>query len=83
MSRVFLFVLDSVGIGGAPDAADYGDDGANTVGHIAEACARGAADEGRLGPLAVPNLNALGLGAALGYSSGSAALGDHGGAWAV
>lgn len=32
--RTLLIVLDSVGIGGAPDAADYGDKGADTLGHI-------------------------------------------------
>ncbi len=58
-SRAFLLVMDSVGIGGAPDAAQYfngdvPDTGANTLGHIAEACARGAADEGRSGPLHLP-----------------------------
>ncbi|MEL7300439.1 MAG: phosphopentomutase [Pseudomonadota bacterium] len=63
MSRAFLVVLDSVGIGGAPDAADFGDEGANTVGHIAET------------GLDVPHLSALGLGAALGAASGVAALG--------
>lgn len=83
MSRVFIFVMDSVGIGGAPDAADYGDAGANTAGHIAEACAAGLADVGRSGPLRTPVLNALGLGAALAHSSGVTALGDAGGAWAV
>ena len=36
MSRVFLFILDCVGIGGAPDAAKFGDEGANTLGHIAD-----------------------------------------------
>ncbi|RMH46812.1 MAG: phosphopentomutase, partial [Alphaproteobacteria bacterium] len=41
--RAFLIVLDSVGCGGAPDAADFGDEGANTLGHIAEACAAGRA----------------------------------------
>lgn len=35
--RAFLVVLDSVGIGAAPDAAAYGDTGANTLGHIGEA----------------------------------------------
>ena len=34
--RALLLVLDSVGIGGAPDAAAYGDEGANTLGHIFE-----------------------------------------------
>ncbi len=35
MPRAILLVLDSVGIGGAPDAAAFGDAGANTLGHIA------------------------------------------------
>lgn len=65
MSRGFLIVLDSLGIGGAPDAAAFGDAGADTLGHIAEACAAGRGDgHGRSGPLAIPNLLALGLGAA-------------------
>ena len=34
MSRIFLTVLDAVGAGEAPDAADYGDTGANTLGHV-------------------------------------------------
>lgn len=34
LKRVFLVVLDSVGVGALPDAAAYGDDGANTLGHI-------------------------------------------------
>ena len=54
--------MDSVGIGGAPDAADFGDTGSDTFGHIAAACARGEADgAGRSGPLRIPNLNRLGL----------------------
>ena len=55
-------VLDSVGIGGAPDAADFGDEGADTLGHIAAACASGRADrEGlRGGPLHLPHLTRLG-----------------------
>ena len=65
MARAFLIVLDSVGCGGAPDAAAFGDEGANTLGHIAAACAAGEADEGRCGPLALPNLAQLGLGAAM------------------
>ncbi|WP_099826835.1 phosphopentomutase [Oceaniglobus indicus] len=70
MSRAILIVLDSVGCGGAPDAADFGDAGANTLGHIVAACAAGDADEGRQGPLHVPNLDALGLGAAIRLASG-------------
>jgi phosphopentomutase len=68
--RAFLFVLDSVGIGGAPDAAAYGDAGADTLGHIAETCAAGRADVGRRGPLSLPTLDRLGLGAAAALASG-------------
>jgi phosphopentomutase len=50
--RSFLIVLDSVGIGEAPDAAQYGDTGANTLAHLA------AAVEG----LRVPTLAGMGLG---------------------
>lgn len=70
MGRAFLFILDSVGIGGAPDAAAYGDEGADTVGHIASACAAGKADNGRRGPLSIPNLEKLGLGLACQAATG-------------
>ena len=75
MTRAFLVVIDSVGIGGAPDAAtffngDLPDTGANTLGHIAQACAAGQAEDGRSGPLKIPHLNALGMGAALKLASG-------------
>ncbi|MBD3677288.1 MAG: phosphopentomutase [Rhodobacteraceae bacterium] len=70
MSRAFLVVLDSVGCGGAPDAAEFGDAGANTLGHIAQACAEGRAEEGRSGPLHLPNLDRLGLGRAIALASG-------------
>ncbi len=72
MPRAILCILDSVGIGGAPDAADYGDVGANTVGHIAEYAALGRADRAglRQGPLKLPNMDALGLGAAIALSTG-------------
>ena len=60
--RALILVLDSVGIGFAPDAERYGDAGADTVGHIATACARGEADtDDRAGPLRLPNLARLGL----------------------
>ncbi len=49
-SRVIWIVLDSVGIGELPDAADYGDVGRTTLGHIAESR-----------PLLLPNLVRLGL----------------------
>lgn len=63
MARAFLFVLDSFGIGGAPDAARFGDQGADTYGHIAAACRNGRADRAglRTGPLNVPNMERLGL----------------------
>ena len=61
MSRAFLIVLDSFGIGGAPDAAKFGDEGSNTALHIAQRCADGAADVTREGPLNVPFLDGLGL----------------------
>ncbi|MEY2577488.1 MAG: phosphopentomutase, partial [Verrucomicrobiota bacterium] len=48
--RALLVVLDSVGLGGAPDAALYGDEGANTLGHILE----------QLPELRLPNLDSLG-----------------------
>ena len=48
--RIFWIVLDSVGIGELPDAADYGDVGRNTLGHIAESR-----------PLEIPNLVRLGV----------------------
>ena len=69
-TRAFLIVMDSVGCGGAPDAAAFGDEGANTLGHIAQACAAGRAEEGRSGPLKMPVLDGLGFGAAIGLASG-------------
>ncbi len=71
--RAFLVVMDSVGCGGAPDAADFGDAGADTLGHIAAECAAGRADVGRSGPLRMPNLEALGLGAAMRLATGAPA----------
>ena len=75
MSRAFLIIMDSVGCGGAPDAAAFGDAGSNTLGHIVNECASGRAEIGRSGPLALPNLDALGLGAAIRLASGSATPG--------
>src|SRR2546423_701333 len=54
--RALLLVLDSVGIGNAPDAEKYGDEGADTLGHILE----------RFRELPLPNLYSLGLGELLG-----------------
>lgn len=80
MTRAFLVVMDSVGIGGAPDAGEFfngriPDTGANTVAHIARTCADGRAEQGRSGPLHLPNLDALGLGAAVRLASGDEAPG--------
>ncbi len=89
--RVFLIVMDSVGIGGAPDADQYFNDGvpdtgANTLLHIAEACAIGQADIHREGPLNLPHLTALGLGNAIELACGQRAPGIEpviGGTWGV
>src|SRR3712207_5197576 len=72
MPRALLIVLDSVGIGGAEDADAYGDAGADTVGHIAEACAEGRGDQAglRQGPLHLPHMASLGLGLACEASTG-------------
>lgn len=72
MARALLIVLDSVGIGGAEDANAYGDVDADTVGHIAEACAEGRGDRAglRQGPLRLPHMAALGLGLACEASTG-------------
>jgi phosphopentomutase len=50
--RAFLIVLDSVGIGAAPDAPAYGDEGSSTLAHLAE----------KAGGLRVPCMQSLGLG---------------------
>ena len=81
MKRAFLLVMDSVGIGGAEDADAFGDAGADTLGHIADACAGGTRRPRRpaLGPLKLPNLTRLGLGAAAKASTGTPAAGARGG----
>ncbi|EAR09612.1 phosphopentomutase [Reinekea blandensis] len=61
MKRVHIMVLDSFGIGATRDADKFGDVGANTLGHIAQQCARGQADTDREGPLKLPNFTRLGL----------------------
>ncbi len=72
MKRAIVIVLDSFGIGASADAAAFGDEGADTLRHIAEACARGEADSPlRAGALALPHLERLGLGLAAAGSGGS------------
>lgn len=76
MPRAILCILDSFGIGGAPDAADYGDVGSNTLGHIAANY-----------QISLPNMDALGLGAAARLSTGEIPRGltaePRGGRWGV
>jgi phosphopentomutase len=79
MKRTIILLLDSFGVGGAADAdqftgtladgTQFNDMGSNTLGHIAEQCAKGLADVGRSGPLHIPNLNKLGFGRACAESS--------------
>jgi phosphopentomutase len=64
MSRAFILLLDSFGLGALPDADKYGDTGANTLGHIA----KWAADAGK--PMSLPTLESIGLGAAAHKASG-------------
>ena len=52
IQRVIWIVLDSVGMGALPDASDFDDVGANTIGHTVAAC----------GGLQLPNLQKLGYG---------------------
>jgi phosphopentomutase len=52
MPRACVIVLDAVGAGELPDAAEFGDEGSNTLGNVARA----------VGGLDLPNLEALGLG---------------------
>ncbi len=77
MPRAILCVLDSFGVGGAADADAFGDAGSDTLGHIAASCARGDGDRDglRKGPLSVPNMDRLGLGAAGRLSTGKAVPG--------
>ncbi|MBX9759224.1 MAG: phosphopentomutase [Beijerinckiaceae bacterium] len=79
MARAFIIVIDSLGCGGAPDAADFGDEGADTLGHVAAACAAGLADaRGRKGPLHAPVLDSLGLARAARISTGESLPGLNG-----
>ena len=55
MNRAFVVVLDACGVGALPDAADYGDQGTNTLAHVASAA----------GGLRLPTLERLGLGSIL------------------
>lgn len=77
MPRAALLVFDSLGLGGAADAEAFGDAGADTLGHLAQACALGRGNRAglRAGPLRIPHLEALGLGLASEASTGRLAPG--------
>lgn len=83
MARAIVIVMDSFGIGSAPDADKFGDRGADTFGHIAAYLA----SQGR--PLKLPNLCRLGLAEAHYGATGQWAAGfeeqraDHSFAWAA
>ncbi|EIM04535.1 phosphopentomutase [Rhodanobacter denitrificans] len=70
MTRAIWLVCDSLGLGAAPDAAAYGDLGADTFGHIAAACVAAAR-----GPLRLPQFSRLGLPQAHAAIHGQAAPG--------
>ena len=52
MSRAIIIVLDGVGVGELPDAAQYNDQGSNSLGNLAK----------KIGDLSLPNLESMGLG---------------------
>jgi phosphopentomutase len=70
MPRAFVLIFDSFGIGASLDAPQYGDAGADTLGHIADYCA-----DVRKRPLHIPNLLRWGLGVAALASTGRKAPG--------
>lgn len=59
--RVFVIVCDSLGVGQAPDAKAYNDEGADTLGHCARAC----------GNLDIPALNSIGMGDLNSFNGGA------------
>ena len=69
MSRVFITVLDAVGAGNAPDAAEYGDQGANTLGHVIAARNPSLPAMGALGLSRIPGT---------GYPEGGPVRGAYG-----
>lgn len=69
MARAFIIMLDSFGLGATADAHKYGDEGANTLAHIAEYCVKNSK------PLHLPNLTRLGLNGAAIASCGKPVVG--------
>lgn len=64
MKRTIILILDSFGIGYAPDSDKYGDKGSDTLGHIVERCSKGTATgtvKRDINPLMLPNMGRLGL----------------------
>ncbi len=73
MSRTVILLMDSFGIGSAPDAAAFGDAGADTLGHIVDWFAENRKDEaGNAKPLHLPHLAKYGLQRASELSRGKA-----------
>ncbi len=71
VSRAIILLLDSFGIGNAPDAEKFGDCGADTLGHIAKWCAQNRKNsDGTINYLKLPNLAKVGLGEAYKLSVG-------------
>lgn len=73
--RAIVLIMDSFGIGATPDAAQFGDNGSNTLGHIAQYCASERSLESDKDKLALPNLEQLGLGLAAQLASGDLPVG--------
>lgn len=72
MARTIILLMDSFGIGSAHDAADFGDKGSDTLGHIAEWFVENRKDkDDQVMPLQLPNLAARGLEKAAELSRGS------------
>lgn len=71
MKRAVLIVMDSMGVGALPDAGNYGDQGADTFGHIAE----------KMDSFSIPNLSRLGLGNISGVADGRFAVSPPEGAY--
>ena len=61
IGKGILIVLDAVGVGGAPDAKNFDDQGADTLGNIRKACVKGEANLKRFGKLSIPHLAKLGI----------------------
>lgn len=87
--RAIVLIMDSFGIGATPDADQFGDDGANTLGHIAQYCANERSLGSDKNKLTLPNLEQLGLGLAaqlascdlpIGFSQSPSLIGAYGAA---